>query len=281
MGRLAWLLIGLAVLLEAPASAAADHFWQFEDQPGFSADSIGSAHLVVNTAAQATLPASGRGSSFPGQRAADFGDDASILGVDIAPLVGDFTIEMYVHFDVLNGPFATNLFAQGVCNGQVNILSDVRRDGLGGTALNEVRVSSENGTGGVSQFNTGFVPEVGVDYYLAFVHDDSENTVVFYSKDLTNGGGVQTATFQGFVSYPSAATRFEVGDFDSDSCGTVDFGHDGLVDDVRVSYEVLDPSQLLEQPRIVPTGSLGIVLLGGALIVATRAIRRSQGVTGG
>lgn len=268
MHRLVLLLLGLPVLLQASASSGADHLWQFEEQPGFGADSLGGASLLVNTAAQATLPGSGRGSSFPGQRAADFTDDASILAVDIAPLVDDFTIELYVHFDVLNGPFATNLFAQGVCNGQVNVLADVRRDGLGGTTANEVRVSSENGAGGISQFNTGFVPQVGTDYYLAVVHDDSQDTVVFYWKDLTNGGALLSATEQGFVLYESLATRFEVGDFDSDSCGTVDFGHDGLFDELRVSFSALDASELLEPPVPVPSGSLGGWVLTGSLLTA-------------
>lgn len=270
------LIVALALslhVLHAGSARAADHSWQFEDQPGFGADSIGAADLLVNTAVQATRPVAGRGSRFPGESAADFTDDASILAVDIAPLVDDFTIELYVHFDLLNGAFATQLFAQGICNGHANILADVRRDGLRGTILNEVRIASEDGAGGVSQLNTGFVPEVGVDYFVAVVHDDSQNTLVFYWKDLTNGGAMQSATLQGFVSYESALSRFEVGDLDSDSCGTADFGHDGLIDDVRVSYFARGEWELLEPVPAVPSGSLGPWILLTTLVLAVGAAR--------
>ena len=52
------IVIGAACL---PADAATVGHWRFEDSPGFTHDSAGTAHLINSGATQYTLPGSGDG----------------------------------------------------------------------------------------------------------------------------------------------------------------------------------------------------------------------------
>lgn len=232
------------VLLAGPAFAA-DHYWQFEQSPGFVGDSIGTADWATNTASPATRPASGRGAKFPSQRAADFTNNASILAANVQPLVASYTIEMFVHFDALDGRYGTVIFDQGVCNAAHNTFAQVRYDGIHGSAFQEVLVGSQASNSLTSYFATGFVPQTGIDYYIALVHDHASELLTFYWKDLTNDMALQSSSIDGYVQYQIDRSLFEVGDLNSGACGVHDFGHDGLIDDIRISYHARSQSELL------------------------------------
>lgn len=238
------LVFSFTLLSALPDSAQADtiHHWRFENG-GFLEDSVGDADLTNTTVTQIELSQADPVSVFPvpagsstNISAAEFHDTGGLSG-DIAPLVGSWTIEMLVRTVTLNGTWGQALFNNAVdrCNSSGNVGIQFRMDGVGGTSRGELAVFSGTTNAGQVWIPLGFVPEIGKDYYLGFVHDDTANSLTFYVQNLTEKGPLNSSTFD-FEAYRFPdATGIEIGNISGGACGASSHAHDGLIDEVRIS----------------------------------------------
>ena len=145
-----------------------------------------------------------------------------------------------------------------------------RMDGLGGTARGELAVFSGTPNGEQVWLPLGFIPELGTDYYLGFVHDDEANTLTFHVQDLSAVGPLSSTTFD-FEGYGFAdATDVEIGNVSGGACGADSHAHDGLIDEVRISDGTLARSELLVADFVFADGfeALSLSLQGASEVVS-------------
>lgn len=257
------LAVVCTVLLSFPTALPGStiHHWRFEEG-GFLEDIAGSADLTNTTVTQADLSGVVPASAFPvptgssaNDSAAEFHDTGG-LGGDITPLVGSWTIEMLVRTVTLNGAWGQALFNNAIdrCNSSGNVGIQFRMDGVGGTSRGELAIFS--GTTSVEQvwLPLGFIPEIGKDYYFAFVHDDNANMLNFYVQDLTVMSPMNHSVFD-FEAYRfPEATGVEIGNVSGGACGADSHAHDGLIDEVRISDVALSVFELYVSDLIFMDG---------------------------
>ena len=269
----------LAVEMPSSLSAATVAHWQFEDSPGFTADS-GPNGLTLSTVGdpqKVGLPSSGRGGNFddaPGvstSKAADFdgNDSFSTSGAALSNLQ-DFTVEAFVNLDTLNAG-----------NDRDTIVSIWETS----TSARKFRFELDNGTmraplakTGNGSVATGVESDLtitaGDDWYVAVAVDISKTGAggtVFYAKNLTDDGPLlvdndETRPDVDSLYNPSSTTPFEIGRADS-----VFREPDGIYDEIHISDTQLSQSELLI--NIPEPGSFMLVGLGGGLILFRRKRR--------
>ena len=215
-------------------------------------DSAGDADLTNTTVTQIDLSETAPVSAFPvpggsavNTSAAEFHDTGG-LGGEIVPLVGSWTIEMFVRTVTLNGTWGQALINNAVnrCNSGGNVGIQFRMDGTGGTSPGELAVYSGSTSTGQVWIPLGFFPETGKDYYFGFVHDDDSNILTFYVQDLTQAGPLSSTAFE-FEAYSfPGATGVEIGNVSGGACGADSHSHDGLIDEVRISDVALSWPEL-------------------------------------
>ncbi|MHC4442339.1 MAG: LamG-like jellyroll fold domain-containing protein [Planctomycetota bacterium] len=257
--KLSCLVILILLVLHAGSVAAATiHYWRFEDSPGFLADSAGLANLTASASAQqATLPATGRGSSF---RLLDFGNAkaADLPQTDVltasTSLAGNFTIELFAHADSVGSNYGDTLagFGLGRFNNQIGWLFQIRS--------NFVLTASEGNTASI--IDSGIHGAPGKDYYAAVAFDLAGDQATFYVQNLTDGGPLQVATVTHSLTTYNAISTFSIG-----AAANGEMGFDGLIDEVLLSDTVLSQEQLLVNHFIPEPGTLSLLALGGLAVM--------------
>ncbi len=258
------LLLFSHTLFAAPAQYASGetiHHWRFESG-AFLVDSVGNAHLTNTTVTQTGLSEVDPEAAFPvpigsasNLSAAEFHDTGG-LGGEITALVSSWTIEMLVRTETLNGVWGQALFNNSVsrCNSSGNIGIQFRRDGTGGTTSGELAIFSGSTFSGQIWIPLGFVPDIGKDYYLGFVHDDQRNTLTFYVQNLTDRAPLTRSQFAfEAYSFPDA-TDVEIGNVSGGACGADSHAHEGLIDEVRVSDAALSMAELYVSDLVFADG---------------------------
>jgi hypothetical protein len=227
------------------------HYWRFEQDGRFLVDSAGDADLT-GSAQPALLPESGRGGTFPGYltapngganaAAADF--EANALTTTVDPLVGDFTVEAFVHLDTLVDQFGkvivgttTDLRYAATSGWSL----ETRVDGYGDTEPGELVLVLSNGAA-FEVVGSGLILTTGVDYYVAAAFDLDGGFVTYYVQDLTNGGALESSAVVHTIGNLNPVGALAIGD---DGTGFPYFNLDGLIDEVRISAGVLSDDQLL------------------------------------
>jgi hypothetical protein len=254
MARVASVFLALLAAAAIPNVSLAEtlHYWPFENSSGFLVDSVGTADLA-GSAQQTQLPQVGPGSTFPDYLSVSFGgfnDDVadfsggSLRNIGIAPMTGDFTVEAFIHMDADAGEFGDCI----VC--VLAALNDwpseswaflVRYDGAFGTQPRELLLSLYEGNNREA-LPSGFVLDVGVDYYVAAAVDLAGETVTFWVQDLTHGGPLQSSVRTHSRSALNPISQLTIG---NDGTWHPAFAWDGLIDEVRISDAVLREDELL------------------------------------
>jgi hypothetical protein len=271
-----WQVVALLLVALQAGAAAADtlHLWRFEDAPGFFAASQGTAALVGG-ATPVALPGSGRGSQFaslpglPNASAADVLGANDLAAILDAPILGDFTAELLVHFDTLSGTFGSHLVGAadlGVTTG-ISWTLQVRYDGALGSLPGELVMAVVDASGALELVRSGIFPETGKDYFMATSFDLAGGEVVFHVQNLTDGGPLQTVTGTHTRTSLNPISVFGIGGFVSNNL----LPTDGLIDEVRLSDAVLPVDALYVNSAIPEPGTGALVALGlGALGVRRR-----------
>jgi len=287
------LLVGVAVLValgavlaqSTAAQASTVGYWRFEDSPGFTADSgdYGYALTAVSNPSPSALPETGRGSAihnpipqnaWTNAQAADLDGNDMFTHPDEAPFsVGDFTIEAYVHADFDD-------YLRGIA-GQATSASGQRawmfaaNPESSGDGLIRLHLSSSG-----NYENDYYAPDgsfqAGKDYYVAAsVQVDSggagdDGVITFYWQNLTDGGALHSATVaHGKSSLRNSTAPLHIGAWYSNGTQR---GWIGLIDEVRLSDEVLAPHRLLAN---VPEPS-GLAVAMGLAMAGLSALGRRK-----
>ena len=276
-------MAGLACSLLIGSLSHADTvgYWRFGDDPnGFLADSgpnglhlrqldpndvAGIPNYDPNKQADATqvaIPISGPGSTFDDaisgntQMAQNFPgfNRGSGFVVDDDPVfsVSDFTIEALIHREAdpnseipvwsIAGQYSSN--ADGFLSPNGKSWKFQVRDGETSSNFGQLFVTLSGDGSSFEGVDSGLVLDTDKDYYVALSFDLSNQTdgVTFYAKDLTGGGPMQTAKLghtQTSLFDPGGPFWIASGFNPWQRQG------EGLLDEVRFSNTVLDPSELL------------------------------------
>ena len=260
-------------LVAAAAQAGTIGYWRFEGSD-FLGDSgpDGLALTTTGTApSQLTLPATGAGSMFydpvpagANVSAANFGTSqaGNFRIADTAALtVSDFTIEALVNRAATS---ANPMFIASQWSTATGF-SNQRSWSLYIDAAGQLIVALSSSGSTASTFVSGMTLALNTDYYVGASFDlsDQADGLTFYVKNLTDGGAMQTVSFAHTLSaLHNSTARFEIGTYNS-SQG--DRRWKGVIDEVRLSNEVLPPSQLLPEPA-----TLALLGMGAATLVFRR-----------
>ena len=274
----------LASGLSQSLGAATIGYYQFEDTPGVLEDSsIANRDLTLSgsTGGQVASPfgsiPNAPAGSVANTEAMGFSLNRAFTATDTA--YTDLTVEAFVRLSsaatdgtarVLAAQFGTTAgtraFSFGVAgDGSTTFTSDrtlfLQVTGNGTTILN---------------LDSSFRLTLGVNYYLAASinagSSGSNGSVVFYLKDLTNGGDLQTATVgaTGLSAINNAANVFTVGG----STNGTSSRWDGVIDEVRFSDVALGSSDLLISSIPEPS-TFGLAMGGLALGFVSLRRRRA------
>ncbi len=279
----------VSLFIGSTAEAQPVHWWRLEAEPAFFVDSIGSSDLVhsLGTVAPLPLPASGRGSDFPGWlsgptggsnlTAAEF-DASGGLKTTFGGTTGDFTVEAFIHADVLDDSFGHTIVASTRNFTGASLSSwffQLRTDGFAGTAVGELVLAPSPGAG-FEVVGSGFVIPAGKDYYVAAAFNLAGGAVTFYVQNLTDGGALQVSSKPHSQTSLGLITRLAIGGDPDD----LYLEFDGLIDEVRLSDGLLAASELLVNsttPPVAPipvTSPMGAALLAlGLFMSAARVLR--------
>jgi len=221
------LILAMLLLHTGPAFAITTHYWRFDTPPGFLEDVAGGATLTpLGGSAPVNLPVTGRGSEF----AVAIPGNPSALDVGVADYLttpsfpqADFTIEMFVHPDVVGGSFGNTLAGPADARFNANIawILQIRAGQL-------TLLLCEGGT--CDLISSGLAMTNGKDYYVAAAVDLNSGVTQFYLPNLTDGGGLLSATKAHTVSTQNTPALFSIG-----ATGDGDLGFDGLIDEVRLA----------------------------------------------
>jgi hypothetical protein len=272
------LATAMLLILQAGASAAATiHYYRFESDPGFLEDSAGSATLVETANPQQVVLRAGPGWKFRGlaggnAEAADL-TTFDRLWTTITPITGDFTVEVFVHLDVIADTFGDVLVCNAV-DGSVPGQSwtlQVRTDGFGGAQFGELGLGLSDGVGS-DWVLSGIVLAPGTDYYVATSFDLAGGQVTFYIQNLSQGGPLQVVTKAHSRTSLNSITGLQIG-----GIGPL-LASDGLFDEVRISDTVLPVEDLLIAGWSTPIPAMpewgmiifSILLVGSALWLVRR-----------
>ena len=260
------LIFGLVciALLAANAAAATAHYWRFEDAPGFLQDSAGSATLTNSgSATQLALPGSGRASSF--QPASNEAADMAFTDVLTASTsgAGDFTIELFAHADSTAGPFGNAMagFALTASNIDIGWVFQMRASKFQLLAFDGISTKF---------INSGIDAVAGKDYYAAVAFDLTGNQATFYIQNLTDDGALQTAVIGHSMTGYNAINTFVIG-----GAADTSLGFDGVIDEVRLSDNVLNENQLLLNNLAVPEPSSFVLFAGFTVFLRHRSRQHS------
>lgn len=267
-------LVSFLLLATCSLGATTIGYWSFEDGD-FLTNSAGGDDLTASATAptQYGLPATGAGSAFPNpvpgtgvinEDAASFGGSSMFTATDITAnsfSAGQLTLEAFIHL--------------------TDTTSDNRTiGGFWGSTVNDRRFffSVQNGNlrvmlreGSQQQAQTALSVSHGVDYYTAVVVTGNQtNDVIFYLKDLTNNGPLQSETLSFNHALTGSAQVFSIGSLPA-NLGNNAF--DGLLDEVRLSNIALAPSQFTIIPEPTTYALMGgMVALG--IVFLRRRVRR-------
>jgi len=271
------LALGAALIVPVSASAAVIGHWQFEDSPGYLADSGGAGRTLTTPSAgasptQVTLPAVGPGSAFvtgvPGTvKAASFdGGDLFQRADEAAFADSTFSAEA-----LINGSNFSTLSAQKSIVGQWNSTGNQRSwllavNGSGASAVLNLLFSTD-GVAAVTVSSGLPALAQGNDYYVGVtvnMADTSANGITFYQQDLTAGGPLLIAgvAHAGTALFDSS-TALTIGSTNQPSSPFT-----GLIDEVRYSDVKLTSSELLV-PIPEPT-TVGLLAVAGLVTLARR-----------
>ena len=259
----------LLVFFAANVHAETTHWWRFEEG-AFLRDSIDGVSLAAGDYRQVALPRSsdGAGAAFPkgflgvgtNRHAFEMHPLRGATAPNTTPVAGDFTIEMFVHFDSLpNTTFTHFLGGQGTPPATPPTWSwgpQIRMDGSMGTQPGEfVTLVSE---GPFYEFpRSGIILRENTDYYLASTFD-LDGDMTYYVQDLTNGTDLQTVTAVHGLQRLNPDAHIVVGGSNRSCCVP-----EGIIDEFRFSNHVLSDDELLINNVPEPSTAilLGMVML--------------------
>jgi hypothetical protein len=264
----------LLILHAAAAQGGVIHYWQFEDG-AFLDDSTGSATLTNAGGTQLSLPTTGPGSTFTGLSGGnafatdiDFTDSMSATLSDTP--TGDFTVELFGHFDAFSASFGSVLagFATSQSNNDIGWVVQARTLS---SVTNNFILSVFDGAS-YEFVASGIGLQTDIDYYLA-ASWDQDGDATFYVQDLTNGTPLQVVTKSHTLTAYNPINTFSIG---ATSNGQLPTG--GLFDEVRLSNSVLAQQDLLIESWssvAVPLPS-SVWLFAAAAVLLPWARRRTQ-----
>ena len=280
-------VLACAGAVASPTADAAVHYWRFEGNGAqFLADSLGGATLTVVNGVQRPIPDGSRGADFPvelpvpGGGANAFAGDLAESGVCETSIPGalssSFTLEAFVHFDTLVATYGKVIAANYRSGNLPGVGLVVRTDGFAGTQVQELVLDVYDGVN-LTFVKSGFVLETGIDYYVAVAFDFPGHGVTFYVADLTHHAEVLTATnVHAYASLPLVDT-FVIG---HTAARDLEFGMDGLIDEVRLSDGVLAPGDLLIGDLIPDSDGDGVVDIQDNCLNAANADQNDTDVDG-
>lgn len=246
----------LMTLIPVSSDAATIHHWRFENSPGFLEDSVGGLDLTLNGGVtQSAIPASGRGSEFDSvfsnDAAADFTGLGSLTTASFATT--NFTVEVLAHPDWLGEFFGHTLVSMGTAaqNASIGWLFQIRPSG----GTNQLTMVLCNGTSCDINFS-GFTVDIGKDYYFASAVDLTGGETTLFFQNLTDGGALQSVVVANSFTTLNDASGFSIGSLDT----ALQF--DGLIDEVKISDQLLSQNQLLIAPEPSTALLLGLGLVG-------------------
>ncbi|QNN22721.1 LamG domain-containing protein [Planctomycetales bacterium ZRK34] len=282
--------------LTTQLSASTIGYWRFEgastatvgDNNDWLDDYSGNGQaLGVSSATpapnQIALPGTGAGSAFDNpipstgdanSSAANFNSSASATSggnfyiFDVPALtVNDFTIEAYINKGLTSS--RTQYIASqwqsdpGERSWAFGVAGTSNIGSISGSANDLFLILSDDGSD-TNVMASGINIEVGKDYYVAASFDESMTTdgVTFYVKNLTDNTALQTISMNhSIASLNDTPTTFRIGSYNSASNPWT-----GVLDEVRLSGDVLSESQLLltiPTPAALPAG---LMLIAGLLL---------------
>lgn len=149
-----------------------------------------------------------------------------------------------MHMDAAAGQFGDCIVCVTSDITSTNTISwifEVRLDGANGTEPQELTFALYQG-GTREHLGSGFILDVGVDYYVAAAVDLLAGEVTFWVQDLTNGAPLQSSVRSHSRTALNAISHLTIG---NDGTGHPGFAWDGLIDEVRISDAVLAEDELL------------------------------------
>ncbi len=224
-----WWCVQLAC---AAAAVPPDGFWNFEDAPGFLADSSAHGRTLSNTGVVPVSsggPAAGQAAVFTGTQR---------LTVPDAPLWSSprFTIEAYFRLSAVSTG-STQVIASHHNN------TGNQRDWHLAEAGGKLRFHrSTNGTSAVTV--DSFTLTAGHDYFAAAIVDSPGSSVRLVLKDLTTGADPQTEQKTISTATYDADAMFSIGATGTTPTGTSFFK--GVIDGVRFTSAALGTAELQE-----------------------------------
>jgi len=259
------LLAALALFATAASlSAQTVAYWRFDDEEDIRLDSSGNGHDLTLSPSSTT--------SYSAGRLAKPASSNGWLGApdNAAFTMNAFTLELNLELSTHNGSLT---FVAGQWAGS----NGARSYTMALSASREfgVILSSDGNTAG--QYYSGVTLETGVNYYLAVAVNtsatESERSITFHVKDLTNNTALQSISYESTISQTSlwnSNTGFGIGAQGTGGAATV---FSGYLDEIRLSAGVLSGGQLLVSGTI-PEPSAFAALAGLAAAAFAGAHRR-------
>lgn len=273
------LILGAAVATTASADTIG--YWRFEDG-AFLSDSSGNGNTLTNTGmTQATLPGAGNGSAFPNpvpQTGAANGSLAAFGGTKDGFSVSDntslstiasnntFTLEAIINASTISN---TSPEDSRYLVSQYNS-STTQRSFSWQINTNEgfsVFLGETGGGFAGSLVSSNSLIASNKDYYVAVSYNAATDTGTFYWQNLTDGGALQSESVStgSTFSLHNSTEDLTIG-FRPDS--SKEWSNGALIDEVRVSDEVLSEPELLV--NIPEPASLALMGLGTLLMLGRR-----------
>lgn len=257
--------------------AATIGHWNFEAESLTDADAgpnnlklttLGSGVTRVESPFPDPIPRTGAANEW----AASFGGSGNLETTETAASklgVQSFTIEAFIRADV---DANSNMYisSRWKSSGRSWALGRAGATSTtGGTSRGLFLLVSGNGTE-THILGSGLVLNQGDQYYVGASFNGTSETddVTFYLQNLTDGGSLQSVTISsGRISTNNPATGpIQIGSFSDQSSRWT-----GLIDEVRLSSEVLSENQLL----IIPEPGT-YAALAGLMALGLAAVRRRR-----
>jgi len=264
------------------ANAATIGHWRFESG-SFTDDSSANSLDLTNTGVDTyTLSGTGAGSDFPSPipqtgtsngQAAQLdrvqSDKFSVADAAVLSAIATnkaFTAEGFVHLTERDDTVQYLISQIGSSQNSFGF----QPSGPGAAANNNMHLLlSSDGINFDGVYNSGIFLELNKDYYIAVAVDlnqaDSDDRVVFYAQNLTDGSPLQVANMTGVTA---TSIHDSTADLAIGNVAAGNRGFDGYLDEVRLSSTQLSQSELLIS--IPEPASLAMGLFGMTLIAARR-----------
>jgi len=280
--------LSLAVLLcfSFPGSqldAATVGYWRMDNAANLGLDSgpnglnLTNPNGVVATASPFPnpVPQTGQANLLSGDFERD--NEQFLFVADSAAFTfQDFTIEGFVRVESYTPGTNVQTIASQLRDSGNDRAWRLALAGTGSSTFSDgqllMQISSTGvGLTNIAETTLDFTLDLSTDYYFAAAVDftGTNTEVTFYLQDLTNGGALQVATVSNAItSMHDSSANFAIG---ANYNASSEDWFDGLIDEVRLSNEVLAQESLLIS---VPEPAAGGLLALGALGLLARRRHR-------